>query len=99
MSLLIFQTFTLIGCCLILKYGKILNPIRDFLIKRSDFLKELFSCCMCLGFWVGIVWGYFFSGFDVFKIVAWGFYSSAVCWFADYATMVIDKYIDDDNVS
>jgi len=101
MTELIFQTFTLMGLCFILKYGKILNPVRDFLIKNSEFsskipefFKDLFKCSMCLGFWVGLFWGVVWDGFDFFKILSWGFYSAAVCWFGDYITMVVDKYIE-----
>jgi hypothetical protein len=93
---LFFQSFVLIGCCLILKYGSILNPIRNFLTKM-DFFKKLFKCCMCLGFWVGGFFGIFWSG-SLWMIPLWGFYSSSICWFADYMTMVLDKYLDDGKV-
>ena len=49
---------------------------------------------MCLGFWVGIFFGLFWSG-SLWMIPLWGFYSSSICWFADYATMVVDKYLSD----
>lgn len=93
---LFFQSFVLIGLCLILKYGSILNPIRDFLTKCS-FFKKLFQCCMCLGFWVGVFFGIFWSG-SIWLIPLWGFYSSSICWFADYLTMILDKYLDDGKV-
>lgn len=93
---LFFQSFVLIGACLILKYGSILNPIRDFLTKH-DFFKKLFKCCMCLGFWVGCFFGMFWSA-TPWLIPLWGFYASFICWFADYLTMVFDKYLDDGKI-
>jgi len=32
------------------------------------------------------------------EIPLWGFYASAICWFADYLTMALDKYLDYGNV-
>jgi hypothetical protein len=93
---LFFQTFVLIGFCFILKYGSILDFFRNFLSKK-DFFKRLFKCCMCLGFWVGIFFGIFWSG-SFWLIPLWGFYSSSICWFADYVTMVVDKYLDSGKV-
>jgi hypothetical protein len=88
-----FQTFVLVGLCMILKYGSILNPVRDFLTTRSDFFEDMFKCSMCLGFWVGIFAGsVWFESY--WMIPLWGFYSSAICWFADYVTMVCDRYLD-----
>jgi len=37
----------------------------------------------------------FWSG-TPFLIPLWGFYASSICWFADYFTMVIDKYLEND---
>jgi len=93
---LFFQTFVLIGFCFILKYGSILDPIRKFL-SRKDFFEKLFKCCMCLGFWVGCFFGCFWGG-SLPMMTMWGFYSSSVCWFADYITMLFDKYLDNDKI-
>lgn len=46
-----------IGLTFILKQGRILNKIRSFLINTHPIIKELFECCMCLGFWVGLISG------------------------------------------
>ena len=116
-----FQTFILIGLCFILKYGSILNPIRNFLINRSNFFKKLFDCSLCLGFWVGLFFGLCWVNFFVdivaywgagymwlnmtailisfIKAFQWAFYSSAICWLADYVTMVFDKYIKCDKTN
>ena len=91
-----FQSFVLIGFCLILKYGSILEPIRVFL-RQWEFFEKLLKCCMCMGFWVGCFFGSFWSA-HIWEIPLWGFYASVICWFADYLTMVVDKYLDDGNV-
>jgi uncharacterized membrane protein YfcA len=93
---LVFQTFVLIGVCFMLKYGSILNPIRERL-SRFEFFKKLFKCCMCMGFWVGCFFGLIWGG-GLSMVPYWGFYSSSVCWLADYITMVFDKYLEHDNV-
>lgn len=49
---MIVVTLIWIGLCFILKYGSILNPIREFL-SRWDFFKRLFKCALCLGFHIG----------------------------------------------
>jgi hypothetical protein len=43
------------GITLIVTESKIFKPFREFLKKRNDFIYSLFSCMMCLGFWVGTV--------------------------------------------
>ena len=70
----------------ILKYGTILNAVRDKL-KRIDFFKELFSCSLCLGFWSGL----FISLIQNHNILIFGFYSAAICWWADYLLDWIEK--------
>jgi hypothetical protein len=86
-----FETFVLIGAMFILKYGSILNPIRDRLTKIK-FFEELFKCALCLGWWVGLFFGLFFPG----NFILWGFYSSAVCWVVDHVIMIIHKHLYED---
>jgi hypothetical protein len=86
-----FETFILIGAVFILKYGSILNPIRNRL-KTIKFFEELFKCALCLGFWVGLFFGIPFDGIFIF----WSFYSSAVCWFADHLIMIAQKHLYED---
>lgn len=50
----LFAILASIGLANILKYGEILNPVRNILFKVS-FFRNLFSCCMCLGFWAGFI--------------------------------------------
>jgi hypothetical protein len=52
---------------------------------------------MCIGFWVGCFFGLLWGG-GLSMVPYWGFYSSSVCWLADYITMVFDKYLEHDKV-
>ena len=44
-----------IGLTFILKQGRIFDEIRLFLSSKSELLKYLLSCAMCLGFWSGLL--------------------------------------------
>jgi hypothetical protein len=76
----------MIGLCFILKYGSILNWIRN-LLTTLKFFEDLFKCALCLGFWVGLLFGLFLPGF----FLIWAFYSSAICWFADHLIMLAQE--------
>jgi hypothetical protein len=70
----------------ILKYGTILNTPRNFLSSKSKTLKELLSCSLCLGFWVGVLFGYLeyhLNGMNPLYVLYLAFSSAAVCWFFD----------------
>lgn len=41
------------GITNIITQSTIFEPLRDFFKKYNDFLGSLFSCPMCMGFWVG----------------------------------------------
>lgn len=86
-----FHSFVLIGTCIILKYGAILNFIREPL-KKINLFKELFSCVLCMGFWVGCFFGVSWHG----PFILWGLYSSGICWLADHLIMILQKFIYED---
>lgn len=88
MDNLFFHSFVLLGACFILKYGTILNFVRNPVKNFHPKLKELFECSLCLGFWIGVVFGLFADG----SILSWAFYSSAVCWVGDHLLDIMDKY-------
>ena len=81
MDNLILHTLACIGLTFILKYGTILSFIRGRLTSYNDYLKELFSCSLCLGFWSGLIIG-LISPYNPFMFC---FYGAAVCWLADLA--------------
>lgn len=88
-----FISLSIIGCCFILKYGAILDPIRDLLINKSNFIKDLFKCSLCLGFWIGFIIGIPLDGI----CLTWAFYSAAICWFADHLIMIAQNYLYPEN--
>ena len=63
-----YETIACIGLTFILKYGTIFDKPRGFLIRQSLFLKDLFDCSLCLGFWTGAAVGgaHFFIAWDPF---------------------------------
>jgi len=69
-------------CCVglhwILKYGTILNVIRDQ-ITRINLISRLFKCSLCLGFWCGVIVALFTSN----DLLIYSFASAGACWFID----------------
>ena len=88
---MIFYILSSIGLTFILKYGSILNWLRNILIKNK-FFKELFSCSLCLGFWtgafIGVIGGYIEH--DI-RFILLPLVSSACNWFADGMIGVIQN--------
>ena len=70
-----------VGLTFILKYGKPINFIRNFLSKSKIF-EELFKCSLCLGFWAGVLLGAIHYR-DVQSAVFLGLASSAASWILD----------------
>ena len=83
-----YTTGMLLGAVYLLKYSSVLNPIRDALTEERPKIKELFSCGMCLGFWIGVI-------FWILTAAPFGIilYSTAACWIGDYVIQVIQKYL------
>lgn len=88
---LFHDSMVLLGIVFILKYGTILNFIREPLKNFHPKLKELFNCCLCLGFWVGLGFGIFSTQYSLLFC----FYSSALCWLGDYLVQIIQKHLYD----
>jgi hypothetical protein len=87
-----FESFSIIGCCFILKYGSILNIVRDQLTKIK-LLQDLFKCGLCLGFHIGLWKALILNQSSFGYALSWAFYSSAICWLADHLIMVIHKHL------
>jgi hypothetical protein len=85
---LILELLACIGLCLVLKYGSILNFLRDRLT-RISFFKDLFACSLCLGVWVGFIVGAY-TGRDILLM---SFASSFVCWLADHVILLLKEKI------
>ena len=70
-----------------------LEPIREFISSKSDFLSKLINCTMCTGFWVGII---FSSWFDINPVFA-GATTAFLSWSASSvveAFNTISLYLD-----
>jgi predicted PurR-regulated permease PerM len=85
---LTLELLACIGLCLVLKYGSILNFIRDRLT-RIKFFKDLFACSLCIGIWVGFFVGVY-TGRDILLM---SFASSFVCWLADHVILLLKEKI------
>ena len=46
------------GITILISAGTIFEDIRTAVKSKSEFLGELISCPMCLGFWVGMFFGF-----------------------------------------
>ena len=83
----LFYAISCIGLMCILKYGSILSTPRDFVCSKSKYLKELFSCSLCLGFWSGALVGVFIyfldSSFWSPKFYLLPLFSAVTCWVSD----------------
>ena len=81
MDKLILVTLAAYGLCHILMYGTIFNIPRAKLTKIK-FFKELLSCSLCVGFWVGL----FLSAFTEYNFILFALYSAATCYIIDRLT-------------
>jgi hypothetical protein len=75
-----------VGMCFIMKYGSILESIRQKTITWFPSLEKLYKCCLCMGFWAGIITApclYRTETWDIIELVFYPFITSAFCWFAD----------------
>jgi hypothetical protein len=72
-----------LGTTWIIKYGSILEPIRERLFEYS-FFQKLMTCAMCSGWWVGLFWQFFIDKPLWFHLMM-PFISSGFCYGVDNA--------------
>lgn len=83
--MILYYWIAAIGICFIFKYGSILESFR---IKTSSVfpcLEKLYKCCLCMGFWAGVILSsflYFLEEWGL-ELIVFPFTCSCVCWFAD----------------
>ncbi len=85
-----------IGIVWIIKDSYIFARPRNFLSSKSDLLKELLSCSLCLGFWCGLVIGLInlWIGESIsLKLLLLPLSSAAFCWFSDSLLDLIQESI------
>ena len=90
-----------LGLLFILKYGYILQKPRNFLKDSCNLLNEFLSCCMCMGFWVGLILSLTYTWLlglmdmmMVFHCTMFGFQISFIGFFSDVILEVLDEIID-----
>ena len=86
-----FYLVSCIGLTFLLKYAKILKHYREYWTSKDEFFRDLFSCSLCLGFWVGMLHIPFVSLCEGthLKYLLLPPISAAVSWFADGALQMI----------
>lgn len=86
-----FYILLIYGHTTIITQSEIFEPIRNWADKVSHFLGSLFSCPMCMGFWVGVFWSVmnqspahiFFQEvyyIEYFKYLMDGIIGTAIAW-------------------
>lgn len=82
------------GLTNIIVNGTILNSIRDWLFKKSNFLKSLLICSLCVGFWSGVYISLVASivtfGSPLFYFLTVPFACSGVSWILERGGSIID---------
>ena len=81
-----------IGMCFILKYGSILEWSRQKTISWIPNLEKLYKCCLCMGFWAGVITApslYLSEYWDVPELLFYPFITSTICWYADSVISLI----------
>ena len=49
------------GLATILRVGRPLRPLREWMSRRSSWISEFLHCPMCLGFWAGLFWWWYWG--------------------------------------
>ena len=78
----IYYWIAAIGMCFIMKYGSILETFRNKTSEVFSPLKKLYKCCLCMGFWAGVILIPFMYS-DDYSWLVFPFTCSAICWYAD----------------
>lgn len=66
--MILYYWASAVGICLILKYGTILNTFREKSSQIFPVLSKLYKCCLCMGFWVGLLlvpFLYLIEGYEI----------------------------------
>lgn len=72
--------------CFIFKYGSILESFRTKTSLWFPSLGKLYKCCLCMGFWAGVITAvnlFFVEDWNVLELIFYPFITSATCWYAD----------------
>lgn len=91
MNGMIYYWIAAIGICFIFKYGTILQRFREITISKFFALQQLYNCCLCMGFWAGVI----LSPIILLKqnltieLIVFPFTTACISWFADNVISVL----------
>ena len=93
MSGITYYWMAAIGICFLFKYATILNKFREYTISKFPFLKELYKCCLCMGFWAGILMApiLFLTGNVSLELLLFPFTTAATSWLGDHIIRLLDN--------
>lgn len=83
--MILYYWIAAIGICFIFKYGSILESFRKKTSSWFSCLEKLYKCCLCMGFWVGLILSpllYISEGWEL-DLIVFPFTCSCICWYAD----------------
>lgn len=74
-----------VGICFIVKYGSILESFRTKTASWFSCLEKLYKCCLCMGFWVGLMLTplLYITDNYTWELLVYPFTCSCICWYAD----------------
>lgn len=84
--MILYYIIASIGMCFIMKYGSLLEPFRNKTIQWFSCLEKLYKCCLCMGFWAGVITTpllYKTQEWYWWELLFYPFVTSAICWYAD----------------
>lgn len=83
--MIIYYWIAAMGICFIMKHGSILESFRKKTSSWFPCLEKLYKCCLCMGFWVGLLMipTLVYKELWTEEVIYFPFTCSAVCWFAD----------------
>ena len=97
LGLILFFALASTGLTHILVESKVIEPIRDFLLLLTkkipyvgSMLEYMLECYQCMGFWSGLVCGYYLISHDLPIVLLCGFAGS----FVSYATASYLAYLE-----
>lgn len=72
--------------CFIMKYGSILESFRQRTTTWFPSLGKLYKCCLCMGFWTGVIIApllYNYEAWTEWELAFLPFVTATICWYAD----------------